>query len=149
LGEKLENSSCQAVGSDVRVRINETGNYCYPDVTVICGTPIFDPPDRQMNVTNPKAVIEVTSPSSEADDHGEKVDDYRLIDSLQEYFIVSQDRIRIETYYRQSDSIWAIGPALTDLNRSVKFRSLDIEVPLSEIYAGIEFSPQSPKPESN
>jgi len=139
LGNRLQGKPCKPYNSDLRVRLNESGHYCYPDVTVVCGPVEYARPDRRTTITNPQVVIEVTSPSTEARNIGEKFDDYRRIPSLQEYFLVSQDRARVQAFYRQSDGVWAFGPSYTELNQTVKFRSLGIEIPLTEIYAGMEF----------
>ena len=47
---------------------------------------------------NPTLVIEVLSPSTEVYDRGEKFRHYQELASLQEYILVSQDRIRVEHY---------------------------------------------------
>jgi Uma2 family endonuclease len=91
-------------------------------------------------------VIEVASPSTEARDIGEKFDVYRLIGSLQECFLVSQDRLHVRSFYRKTDGIWAFGPSYAKPDLSVKFRSLGIEIPLKDIYAGVEFPPPRPAP---
>jgi Uma2 family endonuclease len=147
LRNRLKGKPCKTLGSDMRVRITGTPHYCYPDVTVVCGQPVFDPPDRQLTLINPQVVIEVISPSTAADDRADKFYDYIRIESLMEYFIVSHDRMRVDTFYRQKDGIWAIGPSFEGDNTIVKFRSLDIAIPMSEIYAGVEF-PKSPTPEA-
>jgi hypothetical protein len=54
----------------------------------------------------------------------------------------------VETFYRLPDGIWEIGPTVTDLNLAVRFRSLDIEIPLSEIYAGIEIPAKAVEPKA-
>lgn len=140
IGNRLEGRPCEAYGSDLRVRINESGSYYYPDVTVVCGSVEYARPDRRTTIINPKVVIEVTSPSTEADDRGDKFNDYRRIGSLQEYVLISQERVQVETFHRQPEGLWVIGPTVTELNQSVKFRSLDIEISLSEIYARVELS---------
>jgi Uma2 family endonuclease len=107
-------------------------------VIVVCGEPVFDPPQPQLNLPNPRVLIEVSSASSETDDRGEKFYDYMSIDLLQEYMIVVQDKIRVDTFYRQSDGIWTIGPSATTIEASVTFRSLSVNVPVAEIYAGVQ-----------
>ncbi len=136
---KLEGKPCRALGSDLRVRISDFGHYCYPDVTIVCGPPIFDPPDKRTTIVNPQLVIEISSASTAADDRGDKFYDYMSIATLQDYLIVSQDRARVDTFYRQSDGIWAIGPSFEGLNAEVVFRSLQIPLALSEVYAGVVF----------
>jgi Uma2 family endonuclease len=122
LRTRQKGTPCKPYGSDLRVRINDLGNYCYPDVTVACGPLEYDRPTTKTTATNPRVIIEVSSPSTAAEDRGDKFNDYRLIASLEEYLLVSQDRARVEIFYRQSDGIWAIGPAAVGLNQSVKFR---------------------------
>jgi Uma2 family endonuclease len=146
---RLKGKPCKPYGSDLAVRINAIGNYCYPDVSVVCDPPIYANPGKRTVVTNPKIVFEVTSPDSEADDRGDKFNDYRRIESLEEYILVSQQRAQVETFYRQTDGIWAIGPTSAGLDASMKLRSLPIEIPLSEIYAGISFAAAEAGKETN
>jgi len=136
---RLKGKPCNALGSDLRVKIPGKPHYCYPDVTIVCGPPRFDPPDRKTTITNPQIVIEVSSPSTIEDDRFDKFDDYMRIDSLQEYILVAQDRMRVKSFYLQSDGIWAIGPTHAEPDASVTLRSLGISIPLTEIYAGIDF----------
>jgi Uma2 family endonuclease len=152
LHARLKVKPCKPYGSDLRLRIGDSSNYVYPDVMVICGSPEFHRPPSRSTILNPRLVIEVTSASTEADDRGRKFSDYRTIDSLQEYLLVSQDRMEVETFYRQPDGIWAIGPRFTQVGQSVRLRSVEVEIPMAEIYSGIEFIPpppkESPAPES-
>jgi Uma2 family endonuclease len=55
--------------------------YTYPDIVVLCGHGIYDPADRD-TLTNPTAIIEVLSPSTEKYDRGEKFRSYQQIPSL-------------------------------------------------------------------
>ena len=142
----MEGKPCRSYNSDLRVRVNESGNYCYPDVTVVCGAVEFARPDRRTTITNPQVVIEVASPSTEAREREDKFDDYRQIESLLEYFLVSQDRIRVQSFFRQENGIWAFGPSYTQASQFVKFRPLDIEISVAEIYAGVQFPPPQVKP---
>ena len=119
LGDKLDGKPCAAYTSDLRGRIKETGDYVYPDVT---------------------------SPSTDLRDRVEKLDDYQRLESLVEYFLVSQDRARVQSFFRQGDGIWAFGPSNVDLSQTAVFRSLGLEIPLADIYAGIEFPAPQPTP---
>ena len=47
--------------------------------------------------------MEVLSPSTEADDRGDKFAGYRSISSLQEYVLIAQDRLSVEQYRRLPD----------------------------------------------
>ena len=49
LGNSLDGTPCNALGSDVRVHIEASGLYTYPDVVVICGSLILDKNQAAMN----------------------------------------------------------------------------------------------------
>jgi Uma2 family endonuclease len=146
IGNRLKGSPCKVFGSDLRVRCDEFGHYDYPDATIVCGPLEYHQPEKRTIVTNPRVIIEVTSESSEAYDRGDKFTDYRAIDSVQEYFLVAQDRMQVESFYRQESGIWAFGPRYTRPDESVCFLSLEIKVTLAEIYAGVVLPPEPPKP---
>jgi Uma2 family endonuclease len=81
--------------------------YVYPDVSVVCGPLLFDAADKkQGTILNPRLLVEVISPSTEAYDRGEKFGFYRQIESLQEYVLISQDLPRVEIYRRLGDGTW-------------------------------------------
>ena len=81
----------------MRVLVDATGLYTYPDVVVVCGEPEFL--DREVDtLLNPTVLFEVLSESTEAYDRGVKFGHYRKIPSLREYVMVSQDRMLVERY---------------------------------------------------
>jgi len=139
----LKGKPCRVYDSNLRVRIPRTILYTYPDVSVICGPREPDPNDPAgETITNPRLIVEVLSPSTEAYDRGEKFDRYRQLDSLQEYVLVAQTAPRIEAYSRQGEGAWLLMP-FSGLHRSARVHCLDIELPLAEVYAGIEFTAAS------
>ena len=95
-----------AFGSDLRIRVAETGLATYPDVTVVCG-PLAADPASEATVTNPTVIVEVLSPSTMAYDLGEKFEHYRKIPTLQAVLYVWQTETRIESRMRGSDGAWA------------------------------------------
>lgn len=141
LRQTLKGKPCRVLDSNLRVRIPRTPLYTYPDAMVICGQPQFDPSDvANQTVTNPRIVIEVLSPSTEAYDRGAKFTRYRQLESLEEYILISQDAARVEGFYRQSDGSWLFTTA-NELGSCFRIRSLEVELPLSELYAGVTFPP--------
>jgi Uma2 family endonuclease len=136
---RLKGKPCRVYDSNLRIRIPRTVLYTYPDVSIICGPRESDPNDPLGETfTNPTLIAEVLSESTEAYDRGEKFDRYRQLDSLQEYVLVSQQTARIETFFRQSEGAWLLTP-VSGLNFTAKLQSIEIELPLAEVYAGIEF----------
>ena len=134
LWQRLKGSDCRVISSDMRNRVNPT-RYLYPDFSVVCGEPVTD--ERAVNLWNPTLVGEVTSPSSIGRDRGEKLNYYQSIASLQIYLIIDQHRVHVELYERLDDG-WQRSEYL-DLEETVTLRILDCDLPLAEIYAGIEF----------
>jgi len=89
---------------------------------------------------NPKVIIEVLSPTTEAFDRGEKFLRYRThIESLTDYLVVAQDRPLIEHFARQSNGQWVIAATATEISQSVELTSIDCVLPLSEVYDRIVF----------
>lgn len=96
---QLRRGRCRAHDSDLRVRM-PSGLATYPDVTVVCGPRDRHPEDAQA-VTNPTLIVEVSSPSTEDYDRGDKFEHYKTLASLEQYVLVShRDRI-VETWTRE------------------------------------------------
>lgn len=146
LDEELERSPCEVFGSQQRVQVHRT-RYCYPDL-LIAGRPLMlDPPDGELTLTNPRVLIEVLSPSTAADDRGEKFNDYRRLESLEEYLLVSQHQPRVEPFYRNANGEWMIGKIVDCLDGILPIRFLRIEIPMAHVYARVEFPPLPTAPE--
>ena len=86
---------------------------------------------------NPRIVVEVRSPSTEADDRGEKFARYRQIPALQEYILISQDKVRVEHYLRQGTQ-W-ISTEFRKLTDVLPLISIECALPLRGIYRRVTF----------
>ena len=107
LGTQLRGKPCEAYSGDMRVQADQSRQYSYPDVVVVCGEPQFRD-GREDTLLNPTVIVEVLSRSTEAYDRGEKFLCCRQMESLQEYLLVSQDERRIEQFTRQGDGSWRL-----------------------------------------
>jgi Uma2 family endonuclease len=137
-GNQLKGSLCRPLTSDMRVKVNATGLYTYPDIAIVCDKPQFE--DEVFDtLLNPRAVVEVLSDSTEKYDRGVKFGHYRQIPSLQQYVLVTQDRPLVERYVRQADNSWLL-TVFEGQSSTFAFNSIPVRVPLSEIYNGVEFS---------
>lgn len=143
LDEQLGGKPCEVFGENQRVRARRA-RYCYPDLTIACAPLAYDPPDGDVVLTNPRVIFEVLSPSTEADDRGEKFDDYRRLESFEEYLLVAQHRPRVEAFYRKGDGEWVIAKTVEGLDAAVRIRCLGIEMSLEQIYARVAFPPLPP-----
>jgi len=142
LHARLKQRPCAVGSSDLRLRVSPDGLYTYPDVVVICGDPQFAD-DQHDTLLNPALIVEVLSPSTEAYDRGFKFAQYRTLESLEEYALVSQTEPRVEVFRRQAAAHWLLSEAI-GLEAVCDFESLDCAVPLAEIYAKVTFSPGGP-----
>lgn len=139
LGNRLDGSPCFVLESNMRVRLAVEDRYVYPDASVVCGEPQFDPEDEnQTTIINPKVVIEVLFDSTQGYDRGDKFTAYRDLKSLQEYVLVSQDRPLVETFVRRGEGFWLFSAAQGQ-EAVMPLRSLGVELPLAEVYAGLTF----------
>ncbi len=133
---QLKGSGCETFANEMRVSSPHTSSYFYPDVGVVCDEPRFE--DDVFDILlNPIVIIEVLSPSTEAYDRGEKFSHYRQIESLQEYILVSQDKVNVERYLRNMDE-W-IFSYYQEFNLQLPLTSIQCEVPLQEIYDRVTF----------
>jgi len=140
LWNRLQGKPCRVFESNLRVRIARSVLYSYPDAMILCGPPQFDPQDAsRMTVLNPRVVIEVLLPSTEAFDRGQKFDRYRQTESLEEYVLVVQDRPDVQSFFRQADGTWVF-TAAAGVDSAIRLRCLGVDLPLSEVYAGVSFS---------
>lgn len=141
IGNRTEGSQCRTYNPNLRIGVRNRPHFMYPDLSVIYGPTEHDPRDAsKQSATNPRLIVEVLSPSTELYDRGEKFRRYLQIPSFQEYVLVAQDRPRVETLFRQGDGTWSLSFA-NGPEASIHLRSLDIDVPLSVIYANVEFPP--------
>lgn len=122
---------CEVHGSDMKIKTVAPPDYHYPDVSVICGQPVFEDETRDV-LLNPKLIVEVLSDSTERYDCGDKFAGYRTIDTLQDYVLVSQKQVLVEHYHRLPDGTW-IYRALRAGER-LALASLESEIPVDRIY---------------
>lgn len=136
---RLRGHRCHALESNMRIRIGRQLDYVYSDASIVCGPPEFDPDDRKKTtILNPTVVFEVLSESTESYDRGRKFALYRNVESMQEYVLISQSEPLIETFRRHADGNWQI-TAWRGLEAFAPLASVGIELPLRDVYDGVEF----------
>ena len=132
---RFRGGPCNAYMSDMRVRIGDGQRYTYPDVVAACGERFAD--GTLDTLVNPALIVEVLSPGTERYDRGEKFLHYRLIESLQEYVLVAQDRVLVERFVRHGE-FWTLS-AFSDLDATLELASVGCTLALREIYENVEF----------
>jgi len=137
LYNQLLGKPCQLFDSNMRVKVQESGLYTYPDLVVVCGEQKFE--DEEFDILlNPTLIIEILSPSTEDYDRGKKFVYYRQLESLKEYVLVSQAQVRIEKYLWQDESKWLLTEE-SDTEKSMELSSINCSLLLKDVYRNIKF----------
>jgi len=130
--------NCSAIASDMRVQVTGT-IYFYPDVVVACNAQFAD--ERQLMLTNPALIVEVTSDSTALYDRTTKLEAYKRMPSVQEILIVDQHRIHVDQYTR-TESAWLVRE-YTEMTDAITLESLGCTLAVGEVYAKVTFSEQA------
>ncbi len=143
---QLRGTICRPFSSDMKTRCipvtpwtkRKRGLFAYPDLIVVCGDPIYHDEQRDV-LMNPKLIVEVLSPSTEAYDRDEKFRRYQELESFTDYLLIAQDRPCVEHFVKQPHGQWTRSLA-TDLKGSLFISSINCRIPLSEVYEWVSFS---------
>ena len=136
--ERVKKQGCRTFVNDVKVQVNEAGLYRYPDVIVSC-----DKRDRAnlKLIQFPKLIVEVLSPGTEALDRGDKFAEYRSLSSLQEYVLISADKIGVECYRRRDGGFW-LYQSYSE-GDEIALESIEFKGAIALLYDDVEFAPSS------
>lgn len=138
----VQEGNCQLHTSDMQVEVDDLHHYTYPDLSVVCGTPIYHD-ENERTLLNPTLLIEVQSPTTEDYDRGEKFKQYRGIASLQEYMLVSQETAFVTVHRKGSSGKWS-SMNYIGLETVVALTSIGCKLTLAQIYRRVQFSPPVP-----
>ena len=147
VASQRKGTPCRARTKDTKVRCADAplpghstkGMFYYPDIVVICGEPEYHDAHKDI-VLNPKAIIEILSPSTEAFDRGEKFTRLQTCNpTLTDYVLVSQERPQIEHYQRQADGEWSYRLHL-GLDATVAMASIGCTLKLADVYDRVKFA---------
>ncbi len=136
LGKRLFGKKCRPFNSDTKVRVKMPNQlrFYYPDVQVVCDS---NPHDDSFQ-DRPVVIVEVLSKATRRLDEGEKWDAYQTIPSLDAYILVDSTHTSV-LVFRRTDSGFK-KEVYTERKSSIPLDSIGIELPLSEIYDGMDFA---------
>ncbi len=117
--------------SGVKLRVDAADAFYYPDVFVTCDSRDNDPYVKRYA----SLVFEVLSPRTEGIDRREKLRNYRLIESLSEYVIVSIEDRCIELYRREAGAEWHL--YRYGAQESMELRSVAAQLALADVFEGV------------
>jgi Uma2 family endonuclease len=133
---RLRGGPCRPHSSDTKIRIElpTQTRFYYPDVSVIC-----EPnPQTDSFQDKPRVLFEVLSGSTRRIDEGEKKDAYLAIPSLQIYALVEQGTAAVVVFRRTAGG-WA-REVYEGTATMIPLSEIETDLPLAEIYEGVQFS---------
>ncbi len=134
---RLRGKACKAVNSELKVKVEATGDSFYPDALIHC------PPARYQGKGNhtlltPSVLFEVLSPKTKTRDREEKLLFYQKIRTLTDYVLLDAERIFVEHFSRnnaQEDWRWRVHTRRADV---LSLPGVELELPLDEIYEELD-----------
>lgn len=86
-------------------------------------------------VNYPCVIFEVLTPSTGASDRREKLVNYQTIASLQEYVLVSQNKIQLEVYRQDLQGDWTM--EVLGSEDTLVLNSINLSLTMADIYEDI------------
>jgi len=135
LYRQLRGKGCQAVNSDmkVRVRLTRSTRFYYPDLSVVCRPNAGDDTFQD----NPVVIVEVISESTRRVDEYEKREAYLSINSLCDYVLLEPNTTAALVYRRADEGFKCEtyeGP-----DAIIPLAEIECDSSLAEAYAQVEF----------
>ncbi len=145
LGSQLRGKPCRVLSPNMKIRSGAMddrsmkGLFSYADASVVCDEPRFY--DKQQDVLlNPKLIVEVLSPSTEAFDRGDKFLRYSAyLDSFTDYVLASTVAPRLEHFAREATNRW-VYTCVEGLDGCLILPNLGVSLTLTEVFARVIFA---------
>ncbi|MGB3299974.1 MAG: Uma2 family endonuclease [Phormidesmis sp.] len=136
LVDQVDAKGCEINVSDVKVELGEGLSYRYPDLIVSC-----DEQDKGEAALYrlPKLIVEVLSPSTTSTDREDKFQEYIQIPTLEEYVLITAQRMQVECYRRGEGRMWLYSPYTE--GDTVLIESVGVEFPIEQLYRNVRLEP--------
>jgi Uma2 family endonuclease len=134
IGKQLDDSKYRLRAESTEVAIPDQEKTRIPDITLSSVDEVFN---KKNQLTNPTCLIEIWSPSTEKIDKTDKLEEYRRIESLQEYIMFSQEEAKAEQYIKKGKTKWE-NNLIQGLDKTVEMPSVNINLPMNKVYQGVE-----------
>ena len=120
----------------IRVNIDTQSNIFYcPDLMVSI-------PMQNENYyyfkRQPHLIVEVTSAETAVFDRGEKFAEYRKLETLQEYVLISENRVNVECFRKNGEGEWLYYSYRQ--GEEIYLASIDFRTPISALYEDVTIS---------
>lgn len=132
LNNRLRGKPCYARNSEVKIEIGS--KYRYSDAFVSC-TRVA--PSATV-AAEPVVIFEVLSESTATTDRTTKLMEYQSLPSVKRYILLEQDQA-VATVITRGRTGWLI--EMLDASGTLSMPEIDVEIPLAELYEGLELTP--------
>jgi Uma2 family endonuclease len=133
---RSKGKDCIPINGDVRIFIEASDAFVYPNGMLICGKIQTSKQDPH-SVINPVLIVEVLSKSTESYDRGDKFHKYCSLPSFREYVLIDQYKPVVDVLYKEDSSYWKMTTTI-GLENSIFLHTLDHSIPMKEIYRSVE-----------
>ncbi|MFB2918673.1 Uma2 family endonuclease [Aerosakkonema funiforme] len=123
---------------DVRLWIPKRRIYTYPDVMIVAGEPEYFN-NRTDTIVNPQVIVEVLSQSTKGYDREKKFEAYRTIETLQEYLLIDQNKIRVEQFSKAGKKRWSFYE-YDEEDEAIALTSVSFQIALVDLYNKVKFA---------
>ncbi len=114
----------------IRPRMRANMNVRAPDIAVSCVPKSTD----EKFFPDPILIIEVLSPSNERQTW-ESIWACVTIETIHEVMVVDSERVHVIVYTKDATGAWPQEPQVIEAGGTVRLTSIDIAIPVSDIYA--------------
>ena len=87
---------------------------------------------------DPCLVVEVVSDETEGSDRGDKFHNYQMLESLQEYVLISPKRQRVDCFRRTPDGMWLF-QFYSPIQQTFQLQSIGFEGAIADLYGDMTF----------
>jgi Uma2 family endonuclease len=133
LRNQLRGGDCRPFTSDGSIE-TKPGQIRRPDVGVDCGK--RDP--NATKATSPRVIVEVLSPTTRDFDTIGKLEEYKLVESVERIVVIEPNAPQVITWVREGDGSWR-KDIRQGLDQEIEMQEIGATLPLAEIYDGVEF----------
>jgi Uma2 family endonuclease len=133
LRNQLRGSDCRQFTGDGSIE-TKPGQIRRPDVGIDCGR--RDP--NATKASSPLVVVEVLSPTTRDFDTIGKLEEYKLVHSLERILVIEPNAPEVIVWARDADRDWR-KDTVRGLDRRIDMPEIGATLPLAEIYDGVEF----------
>jgi Uma2 family endonuclease len=134
LRNHLRGTPCRAFLAGMKLRVEASNAFFYPDVFVSCSAR-DQAPEAALYKSEPLLVAEVLSESTAAYDRGGKFAHYRQLASLREYLLIDPDSRSVDLFRLREDGHWVLYPS--EGADSVELASIGLELPMAALFEDV------------